>query len=88
MINLLQAIHGKGFDHEIVDSEGHQLAKVFAWESNSFELAQVLAASTSMLNVLKDIAGVYADFEGNEPNYPGWMNEVKDVIAQAQGCKA
>lgn len=54
MNNLLTAIHGKGFDHEIVDSEGHQLAKVFAWQSDSFELAQVLAAGPAFLEALTD----------------------------------
>jgi hypothetical protein len=80
----LAAIHGKGFDHQIVVAKTRtEVGKVYAWESDSFEMAQVMAASTAMLNVLKDIAGVYADFNGTEDNYPGWMDDVKDVIAQA-----
>jgi len=39
--------------------------------------ALLFAASKDMLTVLKDIV--------NEPNYPGWMNHVKNVIAKAEG---
>jgi hypothetical protein len=41
--------------------------------------ALLFAASKEMFGILKKIVGA--------PNYPGWVNDVKSVIAKAEGDK-
>jgi len=85
MINLLQAVHGKGFDHEIVDSDGHQVAKVFAWESNSFELAQLLASSFALLTALEAADAALRHHPGGDTRSNDDAQLAMLAIAQAKG---
>lgn len=50
------------------------------WEAN----ARLIAKAPEMYNILKDIANVYAGFDGDETNYPGWMDEVRGLIAEME----
>jgi glyoxylate carboligase len=87
---LLIAIDGKGFDHQIVTAvDGNEVARVFAWESDSFEMAKVLAASTRMLNVLSEIASRYATVSERGAIEivieTDLYNEINSAITEAKG---
>jgi hypothetical protein len=87
---LLIAIDGKGFDHQIVTAiDRNEVARVFAWESDSFEMAKVLAASTAMLTACEFYVGTLHELEQGGYRIAGWELEAyrkfKAAIAEAKG---
>jgi len=87
---LLTAVNGKGFDHQIVTAVGgNEVARVFAWERDSFEMAQVLAASTAMLAACEFYVESIRELEQGGYRIAGWELEAyrkfRAVIAEAKG---
>jgi len=86
----LIAINGKGFDHQIVTAVGgNEVARVFAWESDSFEMAKVLAASTAMLTACEFYVESLRELERGGYIITGWELEAyrkfRAVIAETKG---